>query len=146
MPRNRTLREHGAAAVEMAIVLPLLLLLIGAMIDLGRMYLGEVIVTNAARDAVRMASFQTYTASQVQARGTQAAVGLKPFVTSSDPVTSAPTTCAIVGSETTATTSVTVTAQNFSWLVLNVVPRLFGGTIATPVISSTATAQCSPTT
>lgn len=146
MRRHRTLRERGAAAVEMAIVMPLLLLVIGGIIDLGRLYLGEIIVTNAARDAVRMASFQTYTDAQVQARGTQAATGLKPFVTNTDPVTSAPTTCAVYGTETTKTTSVTVTAQNFNWMMLNAVPRLFGGSITTPVIRSTATAQCSPTT
>ncbi len=139
------MRERGAAAVEMALVLPVLLLVLGGIIDLGRMYLGEIIVTNAARDAARMAGFQTYTASQVQTRGVQSASGVNPFVTTSTPTTSTPTACALYGTETTTTTSVTVTAPGFSWLVLNVVPSLFGGTIAAPTIASTATVQCTPT-
>lgn len=136
----------------MAIVLPLLLLVIGAMIDLGRMYLGEVIVTNAARDAVRMASYQSYTTDQVKLRGVAAAGGLKPFVTSLDPVVTAPAgsvatsppLCSIASGETVASTSITVTAQNFSWLVLNVIPRFFGGNIPAPTIAATASMQCPP--
>lgn len=128
----------------MAIVLPLLLLVVGGIIDLGRLYLGEVVVTNAARDAVRVASYQTYTTAQVQARGAAAAAGLKPFVTSTDPVVSAPTTCATVGAETVTSTSVTVTAPNFSWMVLNVIPRFFGATIPAPTIAATASMQCTP--
>ena len=130
--------------MEMAIVLPLLLLVVGGIVDLGRLYLGEVVVTNAARDAVRVASYQTYTAAQVQARGVAAAAGLKPFVTSTAPVVSAPTTCATVGTETVASTSVTVTAQNFNWMMLNVVPRFFGATIPAPTIAATASMQCTP--
>jgi Flp pilus assembly protein TadG len=143
--KRRTARERGAAAVEMAIILPLLLLVVGGIVDLGRMYMGEVVVTNAARDAVRMASYQTYTTAQVQARGVAAAAGLKPFVTSTDPVVSAPTACALVGTETVATTSVTVTAQNFSWTMLNVLPRFFGATVPAPTIAATASMQCPPT-
>lgn len=143
--QHRTARERGAAAVEMAIVLPLLLLIIGGIVDLGRMYLGEVVVSNAARDAVRVASFQTFSTAQVQARGVAAASGLKPFVTNSDPLVSAPTTCTAVAPETVKSTSVTVTAQNFNWMVLNVIPRFFGGTIPAPTIAATATMQCQTT-
>lgn len=151
MIRRDRRRERGAAAVEMAIVLPLLLLLVGAMIDLGRVYLGEVIVTNAARDAARMASYQSYSVTQVQARGVAAAAGIKPFVTTSDPVvtmpytvTSSPPTCTVATGETVASTSVTVTATGFSWMVLNVIPHFFGGNIAVPTIAATASMQCPP--
>ncbi|MGZ4556357.1 MAG: TadE/TadG family type IV pilus assembly protein, partial [Mycobacteriaceae bacterium] len=150
---RRTARERGAAAVEMAIILPLLLLVIGGIIDLGRMYMGEVVVTNAARDAVRMASYQTYTTAQVQARGVAAAAGLKPFVTSTDPVvtppagsvSTSPPLCSITGSETVPSVSITVTAQNFSWMMLNVLPRFFGVTVPAPTIAATASMQCPPT-
>lgn len=40
---------HGAAAVELAIVLPVLLLLVIGVVDYGRVYYQSVIVSNAAR-------------------------------------------------------------------------------------------------
>lgn len=47
--------ERGAAAVEMAIVLPLLILLLGGIVDFGRAFMREVILTNAAREGARVA-------------------------------------------------------------------------------------------
>ena len=47
-------RERGAVAVEMAIILPLLLLVIGGIADFGRMLFTQNIVTNAAREGARM--------------------------------------------------------------------------------------------
>ena len=50
---TRAKRERGAAAVEFAlVVLPLLLLLFG-IIEFGRIYFIQLSLTNAARDAVR---------------------------------------------------------------------------------------------
>ena len=49
-------RERGAVAIEMAIVLPLLLLIIAGMIDLGRLFFVQTMVTNAAREGARMKS------------------------------------------------------------------------------------------
>ena len=54
---NRTLREErGQSLVEMALVLPLLLLLRVGIVDLGRGFHHAVIVTNAAREGARAAS------------------------------------------------------------------------------------------
>jgi Flp pilus assembly protein TadG len=53
-PRNRLAeRESGAAMVEMAIVLPLLLLLVFGIIELGRLYNSQVTLTHAAREGIR---------------------------------------------------------------------------------------------
>jgi Flp pilus assembly protein TadG len=49
----RTLRERGAVAIEMAIVLPLLLLILGGIVDLGRAFSIHVVLTNAAREGAR---------------------------------------------------------------------------------------------
>lgn len=45
--------DRGAAAVEMAIVLPLLLLLVFGAIDFGRMYFTQITLTASAREGVR---------------------------------------------------------------------------------------------
>lgn len=48
-------RDRGAAAVEMALLLPLLLLLIFGIIDFGRMLNAQIAVTEAAREGARAA-------------------------------------------------------------------------------------------
>ena len=46
--------ERGAAAVEFAILLPLLLMLVMGTIEFGRAYNAQITLTNAARDGVRV--------------------------------------------------------------------------------------------
>lgn len=46
--------ERGAAAVEFAILLPVLLLLVLGTIEFGRAYNAQITLTNAARDGVRV--------------------------------------------------------------------------------------------
>ncbi len=50
--RSRT-GERGAAMVEMAIVLPVLLLLVFGIIDFGRLYNTQVTLTHAAQEGIR---------------------------------------------------------------------------------------------
>ena len=49
--------EHGQALVEMALVLPLLLLLLFGVIEMGRVGYAYITVSNAAREGGRMATF-----------------------------------------------------------------------------------------
>ena len=51
--RRGSTRERGAAMVEMAIVLPLLLLLVFGIIEFGRLYNAQVTLTHAAREGIR---------------------------------------------------------------------------------------------
>lgn len=46
-------RERGAAAVEFALVLPLLLTLVLGIIEFGHLYNAQIVITNAAREAAR---------------------------------------------------------------------------------------------
>ena len=60
--------DDGAELIEMAIVLPLLLLLIMGMVDFGFMFQRYVVLTNAAAEGARVASLPGYTSADVTAR------------------------------------------------------------------------------
>ncbi len=61
--------QRGAAAVELAIVLPVLLMIVFGIIDFGRMYNAQVTLTEAAREGVRAAAFgQSVTVADSRAR------------------------------------------------------------------------------
>jgi Flp pilus assembly protein TadG len=69
-------RDSGASAVEMAIVLPLLVLLVFGIIDFGRMLNAQIEISQAAREGVRLAALtegNTAYAGMIPARVTQAA-------------------------------------------------------------------------
>lgn len=89
-------RERGAAAVELALVLPFLLLLICGIVDFGRAYNAQLTLTHAAREATRVWALGG-TASETSDRAAATAVGLTG-------VTATTTTCTF-GSPTTVTVS-----------------------------------------
>ncbi len=60
--------RRGASAVEMAIVLPLLLLMIFGIIEFGRAIMVHQVLVNAAREATRRAVIPGATDAQVMAR------------------------------------------------------------------------------
>ena len=131
MPRKQ--RDRGAAAVEFALILPILLLLIGGIIDFGNLYYNQIIVSNAARDGARLVSANPvanpgWTSAQIQARITAAS---SPVNVNS---TSTSWTCGAAGTNAT----VTVTRIGFQWTILGILPAL-----PTPVPTGKATITCS---
>lgn len=113
--------ERGAAAIEMAIILPLLLVLVGGIIDLGRAFMLQVILTNAAREGTRVAVVTDTAAKipQITSRA-EAAADLDPFSTSTVVVSNnLGDSTACTGTATQVT--VTVTAS-FDWLMLDLFP------------------------
>jgi len=52
--RFRGSREHGAAAVEMALVLPVLLVIVFGIIDFGFLFNAQISLTQATREGVRV--------------------------------------------------------------------------------------------
>lgn len=62
-------REMGAAMVEFAIILPLLIMLVFGIVEFGRAYNANISLTHAAREGVR-----EYAITQDAAAGTAAAL------------------------------------------------------------------------
>lgn len=91
-------RDDGAAAVEMAIVLPILLILVFGIIDFGRMLNAQITLSAAAREGARWAALGQ---TGVPARVTLAAPGLTGVSTS---VTACPATPALTSNATVTAT------------------------------------------
>ena len=69
-------QDRGATAVEFALLLPLLLLIVFGIIDFGRALNAQVTLTQAAREGARLASLAGATQTTVQSRAVTAATGL----------------------------------------------------------------------
>jgi len=126
--------DRGAVAVEMALVLPLLLLLVFGIVDFGRMLNAQITLTQAAREGARWAALGQ---SGVPARVTAAAPGLSPAPTST--VTACP-------ANPTAGQNATVTASYVFTFVTPVggIMRLLGAgsTPGSVTLTSTAVFRC----
>lgn len=68
MFRARPDHDEGASAVEFALVLPILVLLIFGMVQFSLAFNAYVTVNHAAREAARMAAVGQFSASAVKAR------------------------------------------------------------------------------
>lgn len=71
----RRWRDRGAAAVEFALVVPILILFIFGSIEFGLAVNARTQVANAAREGVRLASLN-YSVADVQTAATQALTGI----------------------------------------------------------------------
>jgi Flp pilus assembly protein TadG len=111
-------RDRGAAAVEFALLLPLLALLVFGIVDFGRGLNAQITLTQAAREGARMAALGEPNANVVS--GTQgAATGLSPV---SVTVTSCP---ADAGAGVNAIVQVSYT---FTFLTpVGSIAKIFGG-------------------
>jgi Flp pilus assembly protein TadG len=67
-PHGRFGSQRGQALIEMALTLPLLLLVSVAIFELGRAYQTQQILTNAAREGARMAVLPDALPSNIQTR------------------------------------------------------------------------------
>lgn len=76
MPTGHPERESGNAALELVILAPVLLFIIGLIIALGRISTAANAVSDAARDAARQASLQLDPGSAIAAGQTTARAAL----------------------------------------------------------------------
>ena len=97
--------ERGAVAVEFAILLPLLLMLVLGTIEFGRAYNAQITLTNAARDGVRVMAIANDPASAKTA-AISAAASVSTTIPTSD-VTLSTTTCS-TGIQVTLTVKYTL--------------------------------------
>jgi Flp pilus assembly protein TadG len=91
--RGRKAADRGSVAVEFALVLPVLLLIVFAIIDFGRALNAQIDLTGAAREGVRLAALG-YPDAAIQARVAAAAPdlsGVTATVTASCPPGAGPT-------------------------------------------------------
>ena len=68
MKRGSNSERRGASAVEMAVAVPVFLLLVFAVFDYGRLFLVRHVMDSAAREAVRYACVNTSTATVAQVK------------------------------------------------------------------------------
>ena len=113
--RRRLSSQRGAELVEFALVLPVLLVLMAAIVDMGFLFKDWEVVTNAAREGARAAALPGWVESDVETRVTNYlnAGGLDGSLatTSVDPVT------ITVGARTVTAVKVSVSFPH-SYLVL----------------------------
>lgn len=84
-------REHGAVAVEFALLAPVLIMLLLGIMEFGRAYNAQISLSSAAREGVRvMAIGNKPTDARTAAKN--AAVGLQPALTDAE-ITISPMTC-----------------------------------------------------
>ncbi len=107
--------ERGAAAVEMAIILPLLLFVLFGIIDFGRMLNAQLTLTEAAREGARAAAL-----------GQDPYARVKSVAANLSGVGATVTTCPAGGS--TSADAVVTTTYTFTFVTpLSALAPLFGG-------------------
>lgn len=125
--------------IEMALVLPLLLLVVLGIVEFGLLFQQYEVITNAAREGARIAVLPDYTAADAQTRATayvtQSIVGGggAPTVTVSPPVS-----VDLGGGHTMTTVTVTVTYPH-PFTFLSGIGTYFGSTFGTATLTAKST-------
>lgn len=138
--------DRGAAAVEMALILPVLLFLLMGMIDFGRAYSAQIQLSQASREGARLASLNVTASSSdanygnaaITARVKSAAGGLNP-----SSLTATPTYCPVPAS--TSDSAKVVASSTFTWITgISAISKFFGpGAFPTPTtLQSTGVMRC----
>lgn len=130
--RPRSAGERGQSLVELALILPALVLIFFIVADFSRLFATEVAFANAARDAARYGSTASLDDSAIKQR-VYDEIGTTPDWASSVKITNVTIARAASG-ESSTTKTITVNVQyQFSLLT----PVLPGGTVLT--LSNAAT-------
>lgn len=129
----RRIGEKGAAAVEMAIVLPLLLMVIGGIVDLGRAFYTQITFSNAAREGARMVALG-YSDAQRDQRITES------FRTGTGWAIVSSAACPATNPLPTQFGEVVLRPNpEFRWMMLDAIP---GVSVTAPQIRARGTMRC----
>ncbi|HZZ83152.1 MAG TPA: TadE family protein [Anaeromyxobacteraceae bacterium] len=105
--RRERRRERGAAAVEFAILLPVLLLLVLGAMDWGYYFFVEQVIVNAAREGARAGSLQLW-ATNASGAQSDAVATCRNFITQASlslAATAAPCTATVTAGNVTVQAS-----------------------------------------
>lgn len=157
--------ERGAAAVEFALLLPFLLLIIGAIVDFGRFFYAQNITVNAAREGARLVVLGYPPVSATGADGAgrvaQAMIayqgsGYTLKFTYKDSAAGTTSSCTFASTSPSCGAAVMcpddaqpgqamqvdINVTGFKYLVLGPASRLVGGNLTPPQPSATAEMRC----
>ena len=135
--------DQGAAAVEFALVVPLLLLVLVGIVNFGFVFAQQISLNNAARQAARYAVVDGRTCADIKAEGQSAAatVGMTtsqatPVVTNCGADTVKP--CAGTAPNTNITVTLTRTGSANAWTITMPPFNL----LAAPTVQGTGVMRC----
>ena len=116
--RRRVIRglhrqRRGAAVVEFAVVAPLLFLVLFGIIEFGRLFMVQQVLTNATREGARRAILETSTEAEVK---TVVGDYLTSAAVSGATVTVSPSNLSLLGLGDAVTVGASVPFEDVSWL------------------------------
>jgi Flp pilus assembly protein TadG len=122
-------RDRGAVAVEFALLLPLLLLLLFGIVDFGRALNAQITITQAAREGARLEALNL---PNVVTRTQAAAVGLTPV-----PTVNTGTACPVGAGA--GVDAVVIVSYTFSYLTpVAAIAKMFGSVSFGSAVTLTA--------
>lgn len=135
--RERTARdERGAAAVEFALVLPILLVLVFGIVDFGRLYFTQITLTDAAREGARVLALEGATGSGY----TSAQAAADAVTRTDDALTGVDSTVTVTTGTCTDGSPVTVTATT-DFNFITPLPDL-AGLLGITTVTGTGVMRC----
>jgi Flp pilus assembly protein TadG len=131
--------QSGQAVIELALTLPLLLVVVMGIFDFGLMFQHYEVVTNAAREGARVGVLPNYTTADAQARAQQylSSGGLS---ASSATINAAVSASPSFGSPPKTVNQVTVTvAYPYTYPFVGPMLNLLGGSLGSVQLQATST-------
>ncbi len=133
-PRASFAEDRGAAAVEFALVLPLLLVVVFGLVDFGRAYSMQISLTQAAREGVRVAALGG-SAADATTRTTNAAAPV-------NGITVGVTTCPAVVTPTSDAQVIASRTYNYITPIQPLFTLMGQPGLAAPVITGRGRMRC----